>query len=117
MKRVPSLPRRTRQKYSPSLSTHSCVFHGPAASVSSRLTSHVAVCIQTFGPIFRNSHSAGGRSHHSAVGTKVALWGRYMNRPHADERSVRLLLHWSTASICLATLSGANRSSASSHWM
>src|SRR2546425_5055354 len=83
MNRVPLLARRTRQKYSPSSSPKSCVFHGPAASVSSRLTSHVAVCIQTFCPIFRSSHSTGGRSHQSGVGTKLALWGR--SEEHTSE--------------------------------
>src|SRR5437867_2547626 len=117
MNRVPLLPRRTRQKYSPSSSPKSFVFHGPAASVNSRLTSQDDAGMNTPCPILRSSHSKGDRSHHSGVGSNLALWGRYMNSPHADERSVLLLLHWSTTSICLAILSGANRSSASNHWM
>src|SRR5207249_11216982 len=102
--RVPWLARRTRQKYSPSSSPKSCVFHGPAASVNRRLVSHVAVCIQTLCPIFRSNHSTGDRSHQSDVGTKSARWGRYMNFPHAEDNSSSSLAPCSTASICLAIL-------------
>ncbi len=50
------------EKYSPSLSRRIRVSHGLAASVSSRVTSQVAVCICKLRPIFRNSHSTGVRS-------------------------------------------------------
>ncbi len=43
--------------------------------------------------------------------------GRYMNEPQAAERRVRLLGKSAAACSCFSILSGARRSSASSHWM
>src|SRR2546422_5382575 len=102
---MPLLALITREKYSPSSSTSSRVSHGPAFSVSSRLTSHVAVCMCRFPSHFRNSHSSGDRSHQSKVGESFVRAGRYMKYPQAEEKSVRLLPHCWTASICFVILS------------
>src|SRR5438874_9396440 len=87
---TPSLAAITRQKYSPSSSRESRVSQGPAASVSSRLTSQVAVCIWRFCPIFRNNHSTGDRSHQSGVGKNWAREGRYIKYPQPEDKSLRL---------------------------
>src|ERR1700730_4147707 len=112
---MPLLARMTLQKYSPSLSFKRRTSHGPAASVSSRLTSQVAVCMCRFSPIFRRSHSAGERSHHKELRQNLVRAVRYAKYPHSDENSVRVLRHSFEASICLPTLLGESRSSASSH--
>src|SRR5258706_15692241 len=105
----------TRKKYSPSSSPRSRVSHGPAASLSSRLTSHVAVCICQFPSHFLVSHSVGARSDQSEVGMNFPLAGRYRKEAHGEEKSVRPSLACPAACIWCATLSGESRSSASSH--
>src|SRR5436305_2673292 len=106
-----------RKKYSPSLSTSSRVSQGPAALVNSRLTSQVAVCIWRFSSHFLNSHSNGERSHHKELGANFAFFGRYMKYPHSQESNLSLLWDSFVTAICLWILSGARRSSASSHWI
>src|SRR5215472_18844539 len=69
VKRVPSEARSTLQKYSPSSSLNRRESHGPAASASSRLVSHVPVCMWRFSFIFLKSHSTGVRSSQSELRT------------------------------------------------
>src|SRR6266403_5457087 len=112
---MPLLALITREKYSPSSSSESRVSHGPAASVSSRLTSQVAVCICKFPSHFLVSHSVGARSLQREVGVNFALAGRYRKEAQGEEKSVRPSFTCPAACIWCATLSGESRSSASSH--
>src|ERR1700722_1926713 len=104
-----------RAKYSPSSSSESRSSHGAAVSVNSRLTSHAAGGRKRFWLNFKNSHSTGDKSAHRAFGENFALLARYIKRPHPDERrTFGLEMRWAT-SICCEILSGASKSSASSH--
>src|SRR5689334_21283787 len=104
-----------RQKYSPSLSRKRRTSHGPAAYVSSRVTSQLSVCMWMPSPILRISHSTGDKSHQRELGWGSALLTRYLKYDHAPESNVRLDRQRSCACICRSILSGAKRSSASSH--
>src|SRR3954454_23422833 len=79
----------TREKYSPSSSDRSRVSQERAASVSSRLTSQLAVCTCQFPSHFRVNHSVGVRSHHRGVEINFALPGRYLKEPQGEEKSTR----------------------------
>src|SRR5436190_24286931 len=97
---TPSLLINTRQKYSPSSSHGNPSFHGPAASVNSRLTSHEPGCIQVFFSIFNRSHSTGGKSSQRTVRVNFARLVRNRKCPHSDDSKIRLLLKLSANCIC-----------------
>ena len=90
---TPLLASNTRQKYSPSSSPRRAVFQGPAASVNSRLTSQVAVCMCKLCAIFRVSHSVGVKSAQSNVGTKFTCSCRYKKLAQPPEIKIRLSWH------------------------
>src|ERR1043165_2535354 len=116
MKRTDADRAITRQKYSPSSSRERVSFQGPARVVKGRLTSQTAGFIQRLFANFVVIQSAGDRSAHSLVGRKTAFSGRRKKVPKAEESSVSGARSSVWAS-CRDILSGASRSSASSHWM